>query len=82
MATDDSELEFEEEDARSLLKSNQVFGLMSKTLIVDGVPKKGIDPSQLNTDMDEWITAHCKETLTEFHKFFRGYVNNLSVVWS
>lgn len=76
------EMIFEEEDPRSLLKPNKVLGLMSKTLIVDGVPKVGEDSAQLNAEMDAFISEHAASILMDFHKKYRHRVNNLSVAWS
>lgn len=76
-----SELVFEEEDPRSLLKPNKTLGLLSKTLLVDGVPKMGEDSASLVQDMDEWLKVHCKWMLVEFHVVFRERVNTLSVTW-
>lgn len=66
-------MEFETEDAASLLKPHEGLHLMDRTLIITGVPK---DDGAIG-DIDEDI----KWFIKGLHGKFRDRIKNLSVTW-
>jgi hypothetical protein len=71
-------IEFDVEDASSLLKPNQKLGYHSRTLVIDGTPRQGIDIDEVHAIINKVLGPK----LIELHLALRDKFKALDVYWT